>query len=86
MDVGQLRKAHMMTVTHLLDCLSMLMKGDGNIDMHEHGLTSDDECAALAEDRWPMVEDAENEGELFPAGAGEFHWSTTKQPLVLCEL
>lgn len=57
-------------VTNLLDCLGTLMKGDGNIDMHEHGLTSDEECAALMEDHWPMVEDAANEGAVFPAGAG----------------
>jgi hypothetical protein len=73
MDIGQLRKAHMVTVTQLLDCFTALMTGDGSIDMREHGLTSDEECAALHEDRWPMLENADAEGDFFPAGAGARH-------------
>jgi hypothetical protein len=70
LDVGQLRRAHMVTVTQLLDAFSALMAGDGAIDMRAHGQSSDEEVAALQDDRWPMLEDMEYEGELFPAGAG----------------
>lgn len=86
LDAGQLRRAHMATVSELLDCFASLLAGKGCIDMDRHGLTSTEECDSLGEESWPMValveeldEDAgqEEEGEEFmlPIGAGVAHFS-----------
>ena len=83
LDAGQLRRAHMATVAQLLDAFSSLLAGDGAIDMYAFGKTSDEECAALVDERWPLLADWGAEGgseegsseqgadlEYFPAGAG----------------
>lgn len=80
LDAGQLRAAHMRTVTELLDCFTALLGGSGAIDMAAHGLTSAEECSRLSEDAWPMVdiavaeggvdEEADCERCMVPIGAG----------------
>lgn len=42
-DTGRFRQMHMRLVGDLLECMEALMRGDGVIDMREHGLTSDEE-------------------------------------------
>eukprot|EP00892_Ulva_mutabilis_P012033 jgi/Ulvmu1/9201/UM005_0301.1 len=74
LDAGQLRAAHMRTVTELLDCFTALLGGNGMIDMAEHGLTSMEECARLTDDAWPMVDLGSGNGDaepfMVPVGAG----------------
>jgi hypothetical protein len=81
LDAGQLRRAHMSTVSELLDCFSCLLSGKGCIDMDQHGRTSAEECDTLGEESWPLmaliedtIEDGgvEGDGEEFylPIGAG----------------
>lgn len=81
LDAGQLRRAHMATVSELLDCFSSLLAGKGCIDMERHGFTSTEECDALGEETWPMVamteeleENAASEDEVeefvLPIGSG----------------
>jgi hypothetical protein len=81
LDAGQLRRAHMATVSELLDCFSSLLSGKGCIDMDRHGLTSAEECDSLGEQAWPLValveEGNEQDGPddeqgdiLVPLGAG----------------
>lgn len=81
LDAGQLRRAHMATVSELLNCFSSLLSGKGCIDMHRHGLTSAEECDSLGEESWPLIAvveeldenaDSGEEGEEFvlPIGAG----------------
>jgi hypothetical protein len=74
-DAGQLRRAHMATVTELLDCFSSLLSGKGGIDMDTHGLCSTEECEALSDEAWPLmaVADegvAEDDALVLPIGAG----------------
>jgi hypothetical protein len=81
LDAGQLRRAHMATVSELLDCFSSLLSGKGCIDMGRHGLTSFEECDTLGEELWPLVavvgdgneqDGSEEEGGeiVLPIGAG----------------
>ena len=68
MDAGQLRRAHMATVSELLDCFSSLLAGKGCIDMDQHGLTSSEECDALGEESWPLIALLEEGGDEFGSG------------------